>query len=610
MYKYFLSFLLYSAVIFFYSFHQYESKLYTYNQEVESSVKSTLDAVVNSFKMLNDSYHNQHEEDLAFIIKDATGASKEQRDKIRYKLREKFTALYNDRKLVHLNSFHIFDKNGSTILRFHKINKYDDTLKTRKSLQVISQDLKEQFGFEVGKYNATYKFHYLLFYDGEVVGSYEFGIRFDSIDKEMQKLFGIKNVLFIKKEYIDTMFAQDASKNSYKLLNIDGQEYYMLQTTMKKELEQRFHKVINMSSALKNLFNDKVGFVNYSHKGKDYIAVSNPIKNLNHQNIGFILTDVKDNISNSILETIKIELISALLFGLIVLYLLFEDMKYRKYIRNIIDTQHDILLVTDGKVLYDVNTKFLEFFNYKSLKSFKRKHSCVCDFFEDEEGFLHKDMNGITWFDYIKQNKEEEHIAIIYDLDENKRYFKIILEGFSHSSNYIVLFNDMTKEFRDRKELENKAYYDALTNIYSRERFDYYLNQKLHQKRNFSLIMFDIDHFKAINDIHGHDSGDVILKELTSLVSKAIRDDDIFARWGGEEFMIIINADISKAESLANKLRAKIQNYQFSCVESVTCSFGVIEYRKTDKFETMIKRVDSMLYSAKNSGRNCVVVVN
>jgi diguanylate cyclase (GGDEF)-like protein len=186
----------------------------------------------------------------------------------------------------------------------------------------------------------------------------------------------------------------------------------------------------------------------------------------------------------------------------------------------------------------------------------------------------------------------------------------VIVEGLSHSKNFIIVFSDVTEELQNKKELENKAYYDTLTNIYSRERFDYYLNKRLNQKRVFSIIMFDIDHFKGVNDTYGHDIGDNVLKEITELISLHIRKDDIFARWGGEEFMIIVNTDVIKAERFANKLRRVVQQHTFNYVDNVTCSFGVVKYRDSDTVDIIIKRVDTMLYSAKESGRNCVVVVN
>lgn len=607
MYRYIFSFILYLALLVFYIVSQYNSRMDIYKQDLKTSVSNSLNAAVNSFELLNDSYHNQNEAKMALIIKDANGASTKKRDDIRYKLRKEFTSLYDDRKLAHLDSFHIFDKNGYSLLRFHRLDKYDDKIiDLRPSLKNISQKLTAQSGFEVGLYALTYRFQYPLFYDGEFVGSYEFGIKFNAIDKEMQKLFGIKNVLFIHKEDIHNI---SKVQNKYDSINIAGDSFYILKTKMESDIFNRFQRLFQLLQTRKKKINHQSNFIQFSFGKKNYMAIVTPINDINHKHIGFILTGTQDNVSGGIKKTSIEELVIAILFGLVILFLVYKELEYKKYIRNIIDTQKEILIVTDGIKIHDVNKTFLQFFGFKTLNSFKKEHNCICDYFIPKSGYVQKDIDGVNWFDYIKSNPDKENIVIMYNKKNERKYFKIIIEGFSHSDSFIILFTDVTKELNNKKELENKAYYDSLTNIYSRDRFDYFLKKKLNQKREFSIIMFDIDHFKAVNDDYGHDVGDIILKEITTLVSTHIRKDDIFARWGGEEFMIVVGTDITKAERFANKLRRIIEYHNFQHIKNVTCSFGVAEYRQIDKVDTIIKRVDTMLYSAKESGRNCVVAV-
>ena len=122
--------------------------------------------------------------------------------------------------------------------------------------------------------------------------------------------------------------------------------------------------------------------------------------------------------------------------------------------------------------------------------------------------------------------------------------------------------------------------------------------------------MYDIDHFKKINDNYGHDIGDEILIELTDLVRKSIRNIDILARWGGEEFMIITpNTDINSTKLLAERLRKEISEKDFYKVDKLTCSFGVTSFKEKDDIDSIIKRVDKALYKAKNGGRNMVVKI-
>ena len=131
--------------------------------------------------------------------------------------------------------------------------------------------------------------------------------------------------------------------------------------------------------------------------------------------------------------------------------------------------------------------------------------------------------------------------------------------------------------------------------------------QRYHQE--MSLIIFDIDHFKHFNDTHGHQIGDDILFELAQLVDERLRTTDLFARWGGEEFAIILtNTPIDAAQSFAEKIRLSIQEHSFKNNLKLTCSFGVTTIQEEDYEEVLFKRADTALYQAKREGRNQVVV--
>jgi diguanylate cyclase (GGDEF)-like protein len=121
--------------------------------------------------------------------------------------------------------------------------------------------------------------------------------------------------------------------------------------------------------------------------------------------------------------------------------------------------------------------------------------------------------------------------------------------------------------------------------------------------------MIDIDHFKRINDTFGHLTGDAVLREFVGLVSDNIRKNDVFARWGGEEFMILApNSELESAGLLAEKLRLIISSARFESDAAVTASFGVAQLKPGDTFDTFTMRADAALYRAKDKGRNRVEV--
>lgn len=166
------------------------------------------------------------------------------------------------------------------------------------------------------------------------------------------------------------------------------------------------------------------------------------------------------------------------------------------------------------------------------------------------------------------------------------------------------------KETRDL--FEREARIDYLTGIYNRMMFNELLEAEVQRARRYttdlSLIMFDLDHFKKINDSCGHIIGDHVLKEVAQLVSDNIRAHDVFARWGGEEFMVLTPKNMqSQAAVLAEKLRSLCEAHDFGNGLHVTASFGVTQYKSEDTLASFTARTDEALYLAKGNGRNCVV---
>lgn len=163
------------------------------------------------------------------------------------------------------------------------------------------------------------------------------------------------------------------------------------------------------------------------------------------------------------------------------------------------------------------------------------------------------------------------------------------------------------KQTRDL--FERQARIDYLTGIYNRLMFSELLEAEMQRARRYgsdlSLVMFDLDHFKMINDTYSHTMGDHVLKEVGLIVSESIRAHDIFARWGGEEFMVLIpKTDQGQAVILAEKLRSLFENHDFGDGLQVTASFGVTQFKADDHADSFSARSDEAMYQAKKNGRN------
>ncbi|HBS90887.1 MAG TPA: hypothetical protein DEA51_00255 [Erysipelotrichaceae bacterium] len=154
---------------------------------------------------------------------------------------------------------------------------------------------------------------------------------------------------------------------------------------------------------------------------------------------------------------------------------------------------------------------------------------------------------------------------------------------------------------------------DKLTSLYNKafieEQLDVQCGMVRRYHRECSVIFFDIDHFKRINDNFGHSVGDEVLIAISSLISNHIRSTDMLARWGGEEFLLLLpETGIEEAKIVANKICSLVEQHDFDIVKKVTISLGVTLVLASDTVLSILNRVDKALYKAKHSGRNQVVV--
>jgi diguanylate cyclase (GGDEF)-like protein len=179
---------------------------------------------------------------------------------------------------------------------------------------------------------------------------------------------------------------------------------------------------------------------------------------------------------------------------------------------------------------------------------------------------------------------------------------------------YPLIFGKRLIEKQEQltEEIRNLSEIDHLTEMYNRrkitELFDSEYVRYKRYRYPLSIMIIDIDFFKKINDEHGHNQGDITLKEIASILKREVRESDHVGRWGGEEFLVICpETDIDGAYTLAEKLRKTISEYPFSNVGHKTASFGVTTCSDDCTFENMINRADKALYTAKSGGRNNVV---
>lgn len=294
-----------------------------------------------------------------------------------------------------------------------------------------------------------------------------------------------------------------------------------------------------------------------------------------------------------------------LLLCALLLVWMYNQQSFDRHLYKFINLCNDITVITDRNKILAMNKAGLNHFKAHKLNQLPSRY--LSKLFEETNANGKRYVDGIDWVTKIKR---DQSIRVRITYGELSQTYRMQVSKVNNKR-YLVTFHNITKEIAEKVTLSQDAEIDELTQIYNRKKFNAMLSYTIQKWEidgtPFSLILFDIDHFKKINDTYGHDIGDKVLVELSALVKNLLRNHDMLARWGGEEFVILSpNTRLKDARVFANRLRKEIERFPFSYIENVTCSFGVAEYAAGDTSESLLKKADEALYLSKHNGRNTV----
>jgi len=263
-----------------------------------------------------------------------------------------------------------------------------------------------------------------------------------------------------------------------------------------------------------------------------------------------------------------------------------ESILINSTLKNILDRQNALLFVTSHDEITYTNEQFMKYFGVKRVRDIKRKNVEIFKYFDE----------SLESYDALfeKVNSKEEYITINNDT--------FILQATEiESTHKLFTLSKVTK-------LSKKMQLDTHTGAFKKSYFNDHLEKAIKSNVTAAIAVLDLDNFKLINDVYGHQTGDSVLQEVVSLIQENVRDDDVFARWGGEEFLLLLkHTNIENALKKVENLRRLLDEHQFKEINHLTSSFGVALLNPSDDLHSVLQRADKALYEAKAGGKNRVV---
>ncbi|QER42407.1 diguanylate cyclase [Thermodesulfobacterium sp. TA1] len=515
---------------------------------------------------------------------------------------------------------HFHTSDGRSLLRIYNPSVYgDDLTREREDLRYVMKHKRPVFGFASGKVLSGFRYTVPLMDEKEeYLGSADFVVsvgHFERLVKELSPDLCCR-FIFKKKETVDKLLEPYKKQFSLSFLGEDWVEY---QASSKNEIFYKdILKKLSQEPAFKKaLYLEKNQVFEFRpKKGEVYEVVLIPITDFKGDTVGFLLNIRQAKELEALYKDFYKNFWGYTFLLILILLVSFYTNKKarevfleRKRLNVVLNFMEiSVYTVKDFKITL-VNPKLLKLLGYSEKELIgKRDHEVFVELLEHKCLICEAIAKGEDWEgDLVLKRKDGSYLIANVKVSQVKDESGKVIES-------IVCFWDITL----RKKLEDALYLesitDPLTKLFNR-RFVSTVLESLKQKAEetkqpFSVIMIDIDNFKRVNDIYGHDVGDEVLKALAETFKNNLREQDVVGRWGGEEFIVVLpETDLKNAVMVAEKLRTAVEELEIGVNKiKVTISLGVSEYLLTEEVSELIKRADSALYLAKRSGKNCVKI--
>lgn len=573
-----------------------------------------------------DSYIMQPE--VLSILQAAQSEDRSRQDIERVRLYRRLSPIYELFRQRDVRQLHFHTPDNRSFLRFHSPHNAGDSLvASRPSVVEVNRTLKPVFGFETGRVIIGFRNVFPIVWQGQHLGSVELSQPFEAVRKGLHDLDAAKDYLLLlkgsvllpklfdehKKHYAPSLFSQEwlvedprreLSDSSPPLSPASQQVYQQLKDN------KAFHALLTAG---------KLGSVAVKCADRVFQVSLIPLHDTDGIPSAVMLTFVQAPELESLYASHRANLLAftvMTLFGGTALYLFLSSMQ------TVLEQEQRLSLITsniaDGVYVIDEKGR-ITFVNQRASEIMGFTHDelqgkVAHDLFHRHAGGAQTPLDECPIYRVIQTGGRydgEEQFA-----SKNGGFLTVevasqpMLKG-GRIVGSVTVFRDISERKLLEEQLRLLSITDPLTGVYNRRFLQETLLKELYRAERHSeplgLIMLDLDHFKQVNDRYGHDVGDQVLQHLVGLIQKRIRNSDCLARWGGEEFVLLVpHTALTAAVSLAEALMQDLRTSEVKGVGSVTASFGVVALRPGDTVESLTQRADSLMYAAKQAGRNCV----
>lgn len=288
----------------------------------------------------------------------------------------------------------------------------------------------------------------------------------------------------------------------------------------------------------------------------------------------------------------------------------------RTFLKEVMDLNPNFVMTINVNKCTYLNESFKNYLGVSSLEEYISRYENINNVLVHKEGLFYSGKAPEVWINDVLSEKLVNQMVVMKPYgskEQDESTCLLNIKPVPGKNEWLLSFTDVTSLEKEKQIYRMLSQQDPLTKIYNRKKFFEEVDRELERVSRYgqelSILMFDVDFFKSVNDKYGHMVGDKVLIQLTEIVRRNIRKTDVFARYGGEEFALLMpGTDIDGAQEKAENIRKAISSFSFEKCGQVTCSFGVAVCGEADTVDSFVQKADIALYNAKKAGRNNVQI--